>query len=826
MIPQQQDDVAVAGASATSDPDSEIGQYVEAHRELERAESAGSLPGASVDALGQKLLAEFHQAEQERQETELRWLSDLRQYKGKYDPDVEEKIGKRSKAFVRKTRVKVKTINSRVADLLFPAGSEKNWVIGPTPKPNIDMAERQRIEAGMQEQAAQAGQQVTPSMVDQAILNAARDSAKRMSTAIEDQLAEARYKEESLMAVHSGHLYGTGILKGPLVERKVRTRFRHEVVDEPVLGPDRKPLANPDGSPLTRKVQRWAQYTETYVVPFVECVPLWRFFPDMSVSKLHDCRFVYELHTMPRHKVSELASRPSFRRERIVNFLKSNPRGAVVRTQRHYDTELKSLGDRQATQSCDTHQYEVLERWGWLDGAELRQCGVDVPAEREHESFFANIWTLPDGQVIRAVLQPINGVTWPYHLYHFDKDETSLFGEGLASVMRDDQAMLNAAVRLMLDNAAITAGPQLEVAIGLLHAMEDIDEVVPWRIWKRNAQHNDKQAIRAIELPSRLNELSALAKMFEANTDETTAIPRYMSGENATQGAAGTAAGMSMLMAAANIVIKDLINSWDEGVMRPFLTALYHWNMQFNPDNTIKGDFDVKARGTASLIAKEVRARQLNEFAAMASDPQDAPFVKRHKLLLARAEANELSDVVKTEDEVQAEQGGEEAQKAREMQQQLAQAQVEEAIGKARRMSAEAELAAKRIDELEAKISLMATDEMVKKVEAVYAALQAGGVATRDPLIAPAADEILKSSAFRDANGDPSIAQLNGPPVQPQQGTQVLLSRGQSIAPDPRAPMQPADASPADASPPMADANAPTGMVGRRAGIETERIEA
>lgn len=846
MMVEEQEQVEVS-----VDPDAELSEYVAAHQDLSRQEAAGGVV-APVDGLSSKLLAEFLQAEKERQETELRWLQDLRQFKGKYDPETVQAIGKRSKAFVRKTRVKVKTVNSRVADLLFPAGSEKNWAVDPTPKPNIDIQERERIQKALQaaadaqaEQAAAAsGQprqavQVPQDAVDQAILAEAKLASKRMTQAIEDQLTEARYKEESLRAVHNCHLYGTGILKGPLVERKVRTRFRHEVVEEPVLGANRQPMVDDQGNPVTKKVQKWSQYSESYVVPFVESVPLWRFYPDMSATLIEDCRYTYELHSMPKHKVAELAKRPSFNSQRIIDYLKSNPKGATARNLRHFENELKSLGERDASQTHNTGCYELLERWGWLDGCDLKAIGVQVPEDRVHESFFANVWMLPNGQVIRAVLQPINGVTWPYYLYYFDKDETSIFGEGLATIMRDDQAMLNAAVRLMLDNAAITAGPQLEVAVDLLHSMEKTDEIIPWRIWKRNSKQGNQQAVRAIELPSRLNELSQLAAMFEQNTDETTAIPRYMSGENATQGAAGTAAGMSMLMAAANIVIKDLITSWDEGVMRPFITAMYHWNMQFNPDNSIKGDYDVKARGTASLVAKEVRARQLNEFAAMTSDPQDAPFIKRHKLLQARAETNELSDVVKTEDEVKAEQESEQAQKARQMQEQLAQAQVEEAIGKAKRMQAEAELSVKRAAETEAKTKLVLENiekviaETVSiKVEAVFASLQAGGVATRDPLIAPAADEVLKSSGFKDDNGDPTIAQLNSPPVQQQMPTQVLLSNKQTIQADPRVaqpggnPMQPdAPVQPSAEPQPAATIDRPTGMVGRRQGIETERID-
>ena len=829
MIAVIEDDV-VTSAGGSQD----LKDYAAAHREIEQQERTGvqSMP---IDQLGHRLIAEFTKAELDRRETEQRWLQDLRQFKGKYDPDVEAAIGKRSKAFVRKTRVKLKTVNSRVADLLFPAGSEKNWTIDPTPKPNIDSQERTRIAQAMAQMAQESGQQVNDAIIEQAIVAAAKESSKRMSTTIDDQLTEARYKEESLKAINNCHLYGTGILKGPLVERKIRTRFKHEVIDEPATNDAGEPLVGPDGMPLTRKVQRWAQYSESYVVPFVESVPLWNFYPDMSVTSIEDCHYVYELHPMPRHKLAELANRPTFNKKRVINYLNSNPNGCSTRTMRDVDNELKSMGDRNSTQVSGEGKYDVLERWGWISGKDLRECGIEISESRLHESFFANIWMLPDGQIIRSVLQPINGITWPYYFYYFDKDETSIFGEGLSTIMRDDQSMLNAAVRMMLDNAAISAGPQIEVATDLISNMENMDEIIPWRIWKRNSSKagGAQRAISVIDMPSHLPELSNLATMFENNADETTAIPRYMSGENATQGAAGTAAGMSMLMAAANIVIKDLITSWDEGVMRPFITALYHWNMQFNSDNTIKGDYDVKARGTASLVAKEVRARQLNEFAAMASDPQDAPFIKRHKLLQARAEVNELSDVIKSEDEVKSEQQSEEAQKSKALQQQLAEAQVAEAVGKAKRLEAEVSLSSKKLEELDAKIKSMATGDMVKKVEAVFAALQAGGVATRDPLVAPAADEILRSTGFVDYNGDPSVAELNGPPVQPQENSHVLLNRGQSVVIDPRA-MQPqgqnletpqtAEQLTPDAGQP-ASIDRPTGMVGRRAGIQTERID-
>ena len=749
--------------------------------ELASAAAFNETPlSATMATLGPRLLSEFAQAVLDRRLTEDRWLSDLRQYRGLYDPDVLAKIGPtRSKSFVKKTRVKIKTIDSRVADLLFPAGTEKNWSIDETPNPSVSDEQRAAIINHLKQAIlstppaqGQPAPQITQDMVDKAVRDFCKQAAQNMSRTIEDQLVEARYKEVCIQAIHSGHLYGTGIIKGPLVERRVRTRFVMEN-------------------------RQWVTKTESYVVPFVDFVPVWRFYPDMNATQIDNCRYVYERHQMTASDMADLAERKTFRKDLIINYIKSHPRGEI-RVQ-YIDNELKVIGQRTANQGKVDGQYEVLERWGYLTGEELKQAGVDnVPDERLHESFFSNIWLLPNGEIIKAVLQPINGVTWPYHMYSFDKDETSIFAEGLATVMRDDQTMLNASIRMILDNSAITSGPMIEVNPMLLSQYDKLEEMAPWKVWTRNQTAPGQRAITAIELPSHLAELQSMAKMFEDNTDEVTAIPRYMTGENVSTGAAGTATGMSMLMGAANIVIKDLVTAWDEGVTRTFLQALYRWNMQFSKDNSIKGDFDVKARGTASLVAKEVRARQLNEFSASTANALDAPYVKRAVLLRQRAEANELSECVMTEEEFKEEQMNGPAAMQAQIAQTLQQIQV--ATAQAQLANIQAENAKKQAEtfRIQAETALAEAKKIETNVSTVYAALQAGGVATAAPMTSPAGDEILRSSGWTDATPDPRIADLDSPAVQgTQQGTNL-----------PAPPLQPA-----------------TGEVGLHQGIETARID-
>ncbi len=723
----------------------------------------------NISALGPILIAEFIKAESDRKLTELRWLRDLRQFKGLYEPDEEKRMAGRSRVFVRKTRVKVKTVNARVADLLFPAGNEKNWSIAPTPVPTLSDQQKQVVQETLN-QMEQAGQQINELTVEQVVRDVAKRAATKMGKVINDQLTEARYRQVCLAAMHSCHLYGTGIIKGPTVERRARTRFVQEG-------------------------RRWVAKEEFYYAPSVSFVPLWDFYPDMTATELPQCRYVFQRHLMTAHDLAELAERPAFKDgcQVIKDYIRAHPLGQVVT--RLPDSELRTIGSRLGTEQR-IGQYEILERWGYLRGDQLEQIGVKIPQDRVHESFFSVVWLLPNGVTIMASLRPIDGVLWPFHLYQFDKDESNLFGEGLASIMRDDQDMINSSTRMLLDNGALASGPMFEVSPGLLSKYEDLTDISAWKVWLRNGQNPGQRAVVPVGIDGRLGDLQSIKTMFEENADETTAIPRYMSGENASQGAAGTASGMSMLMGAANIVIKDLVASWDEGITRPFVEAMYRWNMRFSKDLEIKGDYAVEARGTSSLVAKEVRARQLNEFAAMTANPLDAPFIKRDVLNRLRAEANELTDAVKTEDEVKAEQAAQTNKQAEELQQQMMQAQLQEAMGKAAKVTAEAEVMAIKAKEITANIELTMAKAIDARVEAIYAAIQAGGVAASSLQSAPAADEILRSAGFVDATAETGINDLMTEQVQ-----------GEGAMPAPASP------------------NPATGRVGMHRGIETARID-
>jgi hypothetical protein len=144
-------------------------------------------------------------------------IKNLRQFAGKYDPEIEQKLPPLTchKAYPRITRVKVLLTLARLMNLMFP-GNEKNWEIKATPSADITpggghgeaagdrTAGRCRSRhAGDPGQAAQRRPQahasrmqgppkpkITAATVRAAVQEIAEERAREMEIEIEDQLAE------------------------------------------------------------------------------------------------------------------------------------------------------------------------------------------------------------------------------------------------------------------------------------------------------------------------------------------------------------------------------------------------------------------------------------------------------------------------------------------------------------------------------------------------------------------------------------------------------------------------------------------------------------
>ena len=582
-----------------------------------------------LNGIGIFLKKQFGETEKQRKiYREDEWLENLRQFKGIYDPEIEQKIvAGKSRVYPRYTRSKVQPAIAKLNDMVFPNNGQ-NWEIKHTPEPKLSEKQLDEIIASMEllDEEGNA-REVTEDDVAKAVEDFAKVRAEKMTVTMADQLTELKYPIKGKSMIRSAVMLGTGILKGPLATSKTKRQ-------------------------VVKEGDKYIQKEKKVFMPFVDSISLWRSFPDMSSTELEHCNFFYELHSMTKHELRKLAKKKPFKSDIIKEYLRSHKDGDYKL--RQWEIDLKTIKDEENV-SKEANKYEVLECNTYLDGHDLMEAGILREEDDPNKDWFVNVWLLGD-KVIKLTVypDPIKSLTDLYHIFYFEKDESSIFGEGLPRIIRHTQMSLASALRAMLDNAAWVAGPIFEMNVDLMPD-EDTDDVHPGRAFDREGRGADaqSQAIRAHNISSHIPDYLALMDKLERLGDMESTMPAFLFGA-AAKTTNETSKGISIRQSNTNLTINDIVRNFDEA-NESFLRSLYAWNMEFNPDKSIKGDMQVKAISSSSLVTKEVRTQAMDNFSQSLS-PTDQPYVKTREMLVERIKLHDLDPdkILHTEEEAQA----------------------------------------------------------------------------------------------------------------------------------------------------------------------------
>jgi len=617
--------------------------------------------------LGARLSGTFTEYKDARKETESEWLKDLRQFQGLYEADVLARLneaGARSKVFVGLTRTKVMAAYSRIVDLLFQHG-DSFFGVEPTPIPDLDPMQAMQIRQLATQQIVDASN-MSPDMnqdlvrarmaeleedLKKAYKDIADDAAESMSIDILDQLIETNAEQKLKESILEACIFGSGACKAGTVRI------------------DRKQSYTRSADPETGE-ETFALSILEQPMPEVESVSIFDLYPDPYCTSLEDCDGLFRRHVLTRKQFRDLADLPNFDSAIIKYLLKVNRTGNHVEED-HERTRRRIAGINE--NSTETNRFELLEYWGFVDGYELEEHGVEMPEGSDlTQDFSACVW-LCSGKVVKIMLNPIAGYAIPYHIFPYERSPHQFWGTGVPRMMRDSQGTMNAATRIWLDNLAMSSAPMVEVNTDLLAAGEDPTDIHPWRVFLREGGDGSMPMVRFYQPIANANGLNQIVEIFRRFADETTSLPSYTHGEQ-TSSLNKTATGMSMLMGAANVALKSTIKNIDDFLLEPLVKSMFHWNMEFGTNPKSKGDLRIIARGSTALVQKEVQSQRLLQFLSLVSNDLDAPLIDRNHLLREIAQSMDIDpdEIVKSEEQL-----------AREQQQQLAmQAQMQqEAIG-------------------------------------------------------------------------------------------------------------------------------------------------
>jgi len=573
--------------------------------------------------------SKFQESETSKIYDEKRWLKAYRNYRGIYGPEMAFRDNEKSKVFVKITKTKVLAAFGQIIEVLFSQGKFPLG-IKPTPVPE-NSAEYARLNPQAQQEEEELpknleakdiygyvgdGKTIPPGTTASDLLRTlavdyeklgfeegssiqgepqiepANMAAEAMEKLVHDQLEESKAVTIMRHTFFEMALMGTGIIKGPFTNTK--TYHSYDRVED---------------------VNIYVAKEKT--VPSIEAVSCWDFYPDPNATNIDDCDYVIQRHSFNKQQLADLKKKPMFDEEAVETCLQEGPNYQV----RGYES---SLYDRENITSIYKNRFEVLEYWGILDADVARECGLEV--EDDMDFVHVNVW-ICGNHILRLVENPFTPKRIPYLVCPYEVNPYQFFGVGIAENMEDSQQIMNGHARMAIDNLALAGNLVFDVDETMLVPGQDM-KVFPGKIFRRQSGQTG-QAVHGLKFPNTAVENLQMFDKFRQLADESTGIPSYSHGATGIQSTTRTASGMSMLMGAAALSIKTVIKNIDDYLLKPLGEALYHWNMQFNDDAPeIKGDLEVKAEGTSSLMQKEVRSQRLITFMQTASNPSLAPFVK------------------------------------------------------------------------------------------------------------------------------------------------------------------------------------------------------
>lgn len=568
-----------------------------------------------------------------------------------YDPSLLAKISSGiggSQTYYPITRIKAKSAAAWISKILTTA--DKPWSITPTPDPDLDdtmvqqiadaaMAESQRIQRmGMYmtaEDHYDFAQDMRNLIMQQRNTRAA-DAAAKAEVLISDKLAESGFNDALAEFLIDFALYPAAFMRAKVtMDKKSKVTSIAE--------------------------DTFVRQQEIEEARHFERISPVRVFPSPGQVNVDDDDLVIvSLYSVA--EISEMAEIPGFNAQEIKCLVEEHRNLSS-----DYNRDPLDSFPEAKLYSADTNRYRratrlaALEFYGRVSGNCLKQwmlspvaaaiaekeeteeygmlsdgeygedtanapqdlnvnpadCGISPDEVDENKFYSVFAISIHDRCVFCRVTE--DEPRWLYSA-SFERNPDSIWGTGIAEMLKHVQSDINAIRRATMNNLNLTAYPQVVVNDDVMaqFAPGSRAALVPGKVWHvRNSFQGTIKPVDFFNIPSVYPQLSGEFEKALIMADRVSGIPEYSQGlaSGAKNGAAGTASGLSMLLEAAGNQIKDPINNIDKGVIEPLIRELYY-ELLDDPEvpNEAKGDFKIVALGANGLMFKEQVTQRRREF--------------------------------------------------------------------------------------------------------------------------------------------------------------------------------------------------------------------
>ncbi len=495
----------------------------------------------------------------------------------------------RSTVFVNITQSYCDMASARVSDMLLPT-NDKPFSISPTPIPEM--------AGSTDSQELMPGGNHTVGEASKAFLADMDKKAQLAETQIWDWIVEARWHSEMRKVIEQSARIGTGCLKGPFPVKK-----RNQVV---------KHL--PEGISLI---------IEEVIKPASRMIDVWNLYPDPSCGEsIHDGNYIFEKDLISAKKLRDLKGTGYIDSE-IDAVLKEGPRK-------------KNIDSKGVT--IDTDSFEIWYYTGTADAEDLRAAHCHC----EDGASMPVVVAMVNDRIIKASVSILNSGEFPYDVMCWKPRVGSWTGVGVARQVRTSQRMVIAATRNLMDNAGVSAGPQIVLKKGIVKPADGEWTITPLKIWWVDEDADIAQAAHAITtivIPTMQAELDNIIKLALDFAERSTSMPLILQGQQG--GNTHTVGGMNILQNNSTSVLRNIAKTFDDNISEPHITRYYEWLMIYGKDDSMKGDFNIISQGSSAFYERDSQNQAIMQLMPMAANP--AFGINPEKLMTEILKMNKIS---------------------------------------------------------------------------------------------------------------------------------------------------------------------------------------
>lgn len=413
---------------------------------------------------------------------------------------------------------------------------------------------------------------------------AAADGATKQ---IEDWLVQSQWHAEVRKLIEDCARLGTGVLKGPTPHRvKSRMVRQGEMGMELVM--------------------------EESIAPESRAVSPWRLYPDPACGEcIQDGSYVWEQDTITAKALRDLKGLPGYLDEQIDKVLEQGP-----------DSKHHEVGyTYQTARVTDADLFEIWYFYGTAEREDLEAAGVEIPDDGDVA--VPCLVTMVNDVVIKAALNPLDSGDFPYDVMPWQRKQDQPWGTGVAMQINTPQRMLTAAARNLMDNAGLSAGPQIVLRREAIRPADGKWEITPRKIWWVEDGADVQavnQAFMVVNIPTLQQELNNIIQFAMKMAEDVTGLPMLMQGQ-ANAKVPDTVGGMQLLNNNASTVLRRIARLFDDRVTEPHIRRYYEWLMAYGEEDSIKGDFQIDARGSTALIDRDLQNQSIMQMGSLVGNP-------------------------------------------------------------------------------------------------------------------------------------------------------------------------------------------------------------